>query len=205
MPLQIIWLTRKAVSALSTPHRRLADDAVWQVQTEHVLLLVEPGRRPVRDGIPVSIGVPYGSRARLIMLYLMTRAIETGSREVELGRSMRHWLDKMGIPPGGPSNRGVKEQAERLSRCRLSFQVSHGGKTGLVNQNLVDAALFLDDEDGPTRGFAHSLERVRLSETFWDQHRRHPIPLEDAAIRHSKGIRGAGPILLAGLPAACAP
>src|SRR3954469_14016685 len=119
------------------PHRRLADDAVWQVQTEHGLLLVEPGRRPVRDGSPVLIGVPYGSRARLIMLYLMTRAIETGCREVELGRSMRHWLDKMGIPQGGPSNRGVKEQAERLSRCRLSFQISRGGRTGLVNQNLV--------------------------------------------------------------------
>lgn len=169
------------------PHRRLADDAVWQVQTEHVLLLVEPGRRPVRDGTPVSIGVPYGSRARLIMLYLMTRAIETGSREVELGRSMRHWLDKMGIPQGGPSNRGVKEQAERLSRCRLSFQVSRGGKTGMVNQNLVDAALFLDHEDGPARGFAHSLEHVRLSETFWDQLRRHPIPLEEAAIRALQG------------------
>jgi hypothetical protein len=169
------------------PHRRLANDAVWQVQTEHVLLLVEPGRRPVRDGTPVAIGVPYGSRARLIMLYLMTRAIETGSREVELGRSMRHWLDRMGIPQGGPSTRGVKEQAERLSRCRLSFQVSKGGKTGLVNQNLVDAALFLDDDDAPARGHSHVLERVRLSETFWTQLRRHPIPLEESAIRALQG------------------
>ena len=170
------------------PHRKLADDAVWQVQTDHVLLLVEPGRRPVRDGVPLPVGVPYGSRARLIMLYLMTRAIETGCREVELGRSMRHWLDKMGIPQGGPSARGVKDQAERLSRCRLSFQVTRGGKTGLVNQNLVDAALFLDsDAEAPTRGHSQVLERVRLSETFWEQLRKHPIPLEEAAIRALQG------------------
>lgn len=170
------------------PHRRLANDAVWQVQTEHVLLLVEPGRRPVRDGVPVPIGVPYGSRARLIMLYLMTRAIETDCREVELGRSMRHWLDKMGIPQGGPSNRGVKEQAERLSRCRLSFHVTRGGKTGLVNQNLVDAALFLDDEtETPARGRSQVLERVRLSEMFWQQLKKHPIPLEESAIRTLQG------------------
>lgn len=169
------------------PHRRLPDDAVWQVQTEHVLLLVEPGRRPVRDGTPVAIGVPYGSRARLIMLYLMTRAVETSSREVELGKSMRCWLDKMGIPQGGPSSRGVKDQAERLSRCRLSFQVSKGGKTGLINQNLVDAALFLDDDDLPSRGHSHTLERVRLSENFWEQLKKHPIPLEDAAIRALQG------------------
>lgn len=169
------------------PHRKLPDDAVWQVQTEHVLLLVEPGRRPVRDGTPTSIGVPYGSRARLIMLYLMTRAVETQSREVELGRSMRDWLDRMGIPQGGPNNRGVKEQAERLSRCRLSFQVTRGGKTGLVNQNLVDAALFLDDAEAPARGFSQSLEMVRLSESFWEQLKRHPIPLEEPAIRALQG------------------
>src|SRR4051812_12082572 len=77
------------------PHKRLADDAVWQIQTERVMLLVEPGRRAVRDGVPVPIGVPYGSKARLIMLYLMGRALETNCREVELGalceRGSRGW------------------------------------------------------------------------------------------------------------------
>ena len=28
------------------PHKKLADDAVWQIQTERVMLLVEPGRLP---------------------------------------------------------------------------------------------------------------------------------------------------------------
>lgn len=168
------------------PHRKLADDAVWQVQTEHVLLLVEPGRRPVRDGVPTPIGVPYGSRARLIMLYLITRALRTNSREVELGGSMREWMVRMGIPVGGPSARGVRDQAERLSRCRLSFQVSSGGKTGLLNQNLVDGAVFLDDET-PGKGLSYNLDRVRLSETFWEQLKRHPIPLDEAAIRALQG------------------
>ena len=34
----------------------------------------------------------------MILLYLQTQAIRTRSREVELGRSMRHWLDRMGRP-----------------------------------------------------------------------------------------------------------
>jgi hypothetical protein len=171
------------------PHRRLQKDQSWQVETENVLLLVEPGKRPVRGGTPEYVGVPYGSRARLIMLYLMTRAIETGSREVELGGSMRGWLDRMGIPQGGPSGKVVRDQAERLSRCRLSFQVSHGGKIGLINQNLVDAALFIEDEDPqvPGRGMAHVLDKVRLSESFFEQLKRHPIPLEEAAIRALQG------------------
>lgn len=170
------------------PHRRLADDAVWQVETDHVLLLVRPGLRPIRGGIPVPIGVPYGSRARLIMLYLMTRALETGSREVELGTSLRSWMERLGIPIGGPNARAVREQAERLSRCQLSFQISRDGRTGLMNQNLVDAAVFLDDErEALVSGQRHALERVRLSETFWQQLQQHPLPLEESAIRALQG------------------
>ncbi len=167
------------------PHKKLADDAVWQIQTERVMRLVEPGRRAVRDGVPVPIGVPYGSKARLIMLYLMGRALETNCREVELGRSMRAWLERMGIPQGGKSIADVREQAERISRCRLSFQVQQGGRTGLVNQNIVDSALFLDADD-PAQGSLF-LEHAKLSESFFEQLRRHPVPLEEAAIRSING------------------
>lgn len=167
------------------PHKKLPDDAVWQIQTERVMLLVEPGRRAVRDGVPVPVGVPYGSKARLIMLYLMGRALETNCREVELGRSMRDWLEKMGIPQGGKSIADVREQAERISRCRLSFQVQQGGRTGLVNQNIVDSALFLD-ADNPTQGSLF-LEHAKLSESFFEQLRRHPVPVEEAAIRSING------------------
>jgi hypothetical protein len=167
------------------PHKRLPDEAVWQIQTERVMLLVEPGRRAVRDGVPLPIGVPYGSKARLIMLYLMGRALETNCREVELGRSMRAWLEKMGIPQGGKSISDVREQAERISRCRLSFQVQHGGRTGLVNQSIVDSALFLDAED-PAQGSLF-LEVAKLSESFFEQLRKHPVPLEEAAIRSING------------------
>lgn len=167
------------------PHKKLADDAVWQIQTERVMLLVEPGRRAVRDGVPIPIGVPYGSKARLIMLYLMGRALETNCREVELGRSMRAWLERMGIPQGGKSISDVREQAERISRCRLSFQVQHDGRTGLLNQNIVDSALFLET-DNPAQGSLF-LEHARLSESFFEQLRKHPVPLEEAAIRSING------------------
>ncbi len=163
------------------PHKRLADDAGWQITGEHVTLVVEPGMRPTASGKPEPVGVPYGSRARLIMLYLQSEAIRTQSRDIELGRSLRNWLSRMGIPPGGKSVDGVREQAERISRCRLTLQVQMGRKTGLVNQNIVDTAIFLDDsESRQTTLFA---ETARLSEGFYDQLTRHSVPLEESAIR----------------------
>jgi Plasmid encoded RepA protein len=136
--------------------------------------------RPTAAGKPAPIGVPYGSRARLIMLFLQSEALRTGSREVELGRSLREWLQRMGIPLGGKSATMVREQAERISRCRLTFQVTAGGRTGLVNQNIVDTAIFLEDATAQGSLF---VETAKLSEGFFDQLKRHPVPLEDAAIR----------------------
>ena len=167
------------------PHKKLADDQIWEIRTERVTLLVEPGRKPNQiEGLsPISVGVPFGSRARLIMLYLQTEALKSGCREVELGRSLRSWFTRLGIAPGGKSIREVREQAERISRCRLSFHMpaARGGPGGLVNQNIVDTAMFMDAES-PEQGVLF-LETVKLSESFFEQLKKHPVPIEEAAIR----------------------
>ena len=95
------------------PHKRLADEQVWEVTSDVVRLVVRPGLRP-RDGIEgdlISVGVPYGACARLILLYLQSEALRTGDPEVRLGRSMR--------AVGGRTVTIIRDQAERLSRCSL--------------------------------------------------------------------------------------
>jgi hypothetical protein len=166
-----------AQSAL--PHKRQPDDAPWSVETDHVSLIVQPGLRPVSGGKPVSVGVPYGSRARLIILYLQSEALKSGSREVELGRTLHAWLGRLQIPVGGKSMAAVRDQAERISRCRMTFQVQHGGRTGLVNQNILDTAMFVDDES--TQGSLF-IETAKLSELFFEQLKKHPVPIEENAI-----------------------
>src|SRR5215204_5769104 len=104
------------------PHKRLADDAHWEVSTDHLSLIVQPGLRKPPEGPIVHVGIPYGSRARLILIYLQSEALRTGTREVELGRSLRVWLGKMGIPIGGKSMAEVRDQAERISRCHMTFE-----------------------------------------------------------------------------------
>jgi hypothetical protein len=166
------------------PHRRLPDAEGWQIQSEHTTLIVEPGMRPGAAGKPIPVGVPYGSRARLILIYLQSEAIKTRSRDVELGGSLRAWLVRLGIPQGGSSIAMVREQAERLSLCRLTFRVRSAGATGLLNQSIVDTALFLDEPDGKLgKGKPQFMERVTLSQGFFDQLQKHPVPLEESAIK----------------------
>lgn len=167
-----------ALAAL--PHKRLADDTAWQVTTDRVTLIVQPGLRPAASGTPVSVGVPYGSRARLILLYLQTEAVRTNNREVELGRSLHAWLRRLEIPIGGKQMASVRDQAERISRCRLSFQIKQGTRTGLVNQHILDTSMFIEDEEAQGGLF---VERASLSQSFFDELKRHPVPVEEAAVR----------------------
>ena len=166
------------------PHRRPSDDAaIWKLETDSMTLLVEPGVRVVPGSDPVHVGVPFGAIARLILIYLQSEALRTGSRDVELGGSLRAFLGRLEISVGGKTTNLVREQAERISRCRLTFHAARHGASMLMNQNIVDVAMFVggDGQEGQGSLF---VETARLSETFFQQLRQHAVPLDEAAIRH---------------------
>jgi hypothetical protein len=170
------------------PHRKTPNEALWVVESDRVRLVVEPGHKASGrkgDGPIEAVGVPYGSYARLIMLYLQTEALRTNSREVELGGSWRAWMGRIGVPWGGSSGKAVREQADRIARCRLTFHVQGQGRAALVNQNIVDRADWAESVfDGIDESQGRlSLETAKLSEGFFEQLKRHPVPLEENAIK----------------------
>ena len=92
------------------------------------------------------------------------------------------WLGRLGISIGGKSIRDVREQAERISRCRLTFHVQNGNRSGLINQSIVDNAMFVETNEGGGQSNLF-LDTAKLSETFFEQLKKHPVPIEEAAIR----------------------
>jgi hypothetical protein len=164
------------------PHRKLPNDQGWQIDGERVRLIVQPGMRGGASGKPEPVGVPFGSRARLILLRLQSEALRTGSRDVELGKSLRDWLGRMGIPVGGKSLKDVREQTERISRCLLTFEKRQGGALGVTNQSIMESTIFMDPLDDSGQGSLFA-QNARLSEAFFESLKRHPVPLEEAAIR----------------------
>jgi len=111
-----IGIAHAGFAMTALPHKRITE-TVWERDGGQIKLLVESGL----DIRKQPIGVPYGSIARMILLYLQTQAVRTRSREVELGTSMNAWLTAMGIPIGGKTYQIVREQSRRISRCRLTF------------------------------------------------------------------------------------
>jgi hypothetical protein len=163
-----------AMAAL--PHKKTAE-VIWEKDGGTVKLLVESGLDVDRN----PVGIPYGSIARMILLYLQTQAVRTRSREVELGASMNAWLKAMDIPVGGKTYQVVREQSRRISRCRLTF-FRRTDKAELVTNGAFvrDAILPLD----PTHTqMPLWQERVRLDEGFYQSLIEHPLPLREAAVR----------------------
>ena len=175
---QRIGISYTGFCLTSLPHKRLPDDQTWEKKGHRVTLWVEPGR--MKTEAVWYYGVPYGARARMILLYLQTQAVRTGSREVELGRSMRDWMERMGLAVGGETARGLREQAARISACTLKFFWEDEEKEGWARGAIVSSGLRFKVPEKPGPLWE---DRVVLDELFWKALRDHPVPLLEAAIR----------------------
>jgi hypothetical protein len=178
---QAIGITYAGFCLTSLPHKRLPDTQPWRRTSRRVTLLIEPGRLTDSDQL---YGVPFGSRARLILIYLQTMALRTNSPEIELGRSMRDWMARMNVSLGGKSYRDVREQANRISACRLTFSWDEGRDTAFIRDSVVAGGLSSFDTFDGSRSEERALRAVRLSQTFFDQLRKHPVPIWEPALRY---------------------
>lgn len=170
-----IGMTHAGFAMTALPHKAIPE-TVWSRQGGTIRLRVESGL----DTNDLPVGLPYGSIARLILLYLQTEAVNTRSMEIELGRSMNSWLRKMGIDDGGKSFRLVREQSRRLSLYRLTFLSATGNATFITNGSFVRSAI-LPDQENPQMSLWQ--EAVKLDEGFYKSLIEHPLPVREAAIR----------------------
>lgn len=175
--------TYSGLCLTALPHRRIPDDQAWERVGHRMRLVLEPGRLQIGDHLRL-FGVPYGARARMILIYLITQAVRTNSREIALGRSMRAWLEAMGVSVGGETAKAFREQAMRIAACSMKFfWEAEGGASGFDKGGVVRRGLIFDGSDDRPLPRLFD-EAVILDEVFYHTARQHPVPLLEAAVRH---------------------
>ena len=172
---QRIGIMHAGFAMTALPHKAI-DETIWVRQGNNIKLRLESGM----DADDKIVGLPFGAIARIILLYLQTEAVKTQSREIELGRSMNHWLTTMGVDNGGKTYRLVREQSRRLSLCRLTFYRVTDEATIITNGSFVRDAIL---PSRPTDQLQFWREAVRLDEGFFQSLIDHPLPVREAAIR----------------------
>jgi hypothetical protein len=174
-----LGITHAGFAMTSLPHKRI-EEGFWKREGHRTTLLVESGR----DRKGALIGVPYGSIARLILLYLQTEAIRTGSPEVELGKSMKSWMGRMSLTTGGKTYQLVTEQARRISACRLTFFADReNGAEARHNGAFVQDAISLSGIAGDDSQPSLWQDCVKLDPGFWRSLQEHPVPVREEAIK----------------------
>jgi hypothetical protein len=186
-----VGVTYSGFCVISLPHRRLATNSeVWERRVPHhpCSLTIEPGSLTY-NGQKHEFGVPYGAAGRLILLWLQTEALKTDTRVVRLGSSMYSWMRMMGTHAGGQNYKSIREQAMRIAACRLQFVwtgEAHGRsavrfkKDAIVEEGMLFGDLVHDEDPRQPRLWE---DTVVLSRTFYEELKKHPVPIKLNAVQ----------------------
>jgi Plasmid encoded RepA protein len=168
--------TYSGFALTSLPHKPQTE-LVWRREGHQVTMVIQSGT----DRQGQAVGLPYGSYARFILLFLQSEAVRAQSREIELGRSMRVWLGTMGLSIGGTTYRLVSEQARRISNCRLQFFADREGRELMSHGGFVDGSISMSGVVSEQPGLWQ--DRVMLNEAFYRALLEHPVPVSASALR----------------------
>lgn len=177
----IAFMNKSLVQA-NLPHSKPKND-VWVRKNGNYSLVIQAGLNEKGE----SYGLPYGTLPRLGLLYLITKAVKTKSRRIELGNTLNDFIRELGLNPNtGGGKRGdakrVIEQMNRLFNARFSFTetlIDQQGNTGKRRLNMEVAPrseLWWDiKKTEQTNMFSSWLE---LGEDFFNAITANPVPLD---------------------------
>ena len=135
---------------------------------------------PFTLGMIAGLGnkLPFGTNPRLILAWLCTEVVRTGSRDIVLGRSLSEFMRKLGISStDGRGQARLRNQMDRLFNCTVSM--IHKDERGKATVNSL-IALRTEFWWNPKRPDQTGLweSKVRLSESFFNEIIGHPVPLD---------------------------
>lgn len=169
-----------SLSVAALPHKAPQPGEAWDSVVDGRRYRFAPG---VLEG--VEAGVPFGSKARLLLIYLEDRAIRNGGPCVETGLTMYAWANTAHPRSlGGKTYRMIMEQSVRIAGCRLAIDG--------VDAPIVDHM----NAPAPNRGAERPLpkylrdlggssmpESAMLGEAYLRSFRQRCAPLRLSALR----------------------
>lgn len=163
------------------PYRNPGDDVrIWQHKQGNVSLAVQAGGAFNNQGVMEEIGLPYGTKARLILAHINSEAIKSQSRTIDVEGSMSAFIKSIGLNLDGRTIKEVKEQLRRLSTSKLSLGFSDGVRGVQYDLQIINAFDLWFPKNEKQRILWPS--RVQLSEEYFQSLLNHAIPLDDRAL-----------------------
>jgi hypothetical protein len=186
-PAREITYQHTVLCQTSLPYRDPGDDVrEWEREQGAVSLRIEAGAvRDPKSKKFVKLGLPYGSRPRLIAAHLNAEALRRGSPQIEVESSLtgfvKRILDHRRSTPDGREIKRFKDQLSRLSAATISMAVDISDDTAFqVDTKIIDAfELWLETDE---RQRVLWPAKVELSPRYFETLTKHAVPLDERAV-----------------------
>ena len=173
----------------SLPYRNPGQNVrEWEREQGVVSLRVEAGaaRNPDTNKW-VKLGLPFGTKPRLIMAHLNAEAIKTGSPVIEMENSLTAFVKRVqGRSPTGPNIRAFKDHLGRLATSTIRMAVAMEDRAVQVDSKIVTAFDLWFPKNDKQRVLWPST--IHLSLDYFTSLEKHAVPLDEralAALSHS--------------------
>jgi hypothetical protein len=180
-----------ALCAMSLPVRRPPDEHAPIIRQDgQYTLVINP--KPVVETVDgqqrlQSLGVPYGSLPRLVLIHIMTEAVRTKSRHVVLGATFTEWMRRMGFRTISYGPRGsatlVRGQLDRLLACEWMIRWENAGEGQGEREFGIKEIKLTNEYVGVDRKGGAFIREIFMTEAFFGHLRQHAVPLNENAIR----------------------
>lgn len=148
-------------------------------------LLVEAGELKAPTGEWLAQPLPYGTRARFLLLHLCSEAVRQKSATIEIADSLSAFIRSIGFPvTGGPRGtiNAFKAQLNALAACRMTIGVWDGNRSSTIKAEPFESLDVWFPENPDQRMLWPS--RIKFSGRFYETLAKHALPVNVHAIRH---------------------
>ena len=175
-----ISFNHQVLCQLALPYRDPSPLPYFERESGSAYIRVHGGEVPDGFGEYKTVGVPYGTKARLILVLLATEAIRNKSPEIRIDSSFRRFCHSAGVTMSGRNAKMMKEQLLRLSACSMRLSLEQQTKT-TVFQGFVFSEFSMQIPVDPRQEFLWNTE-VKFSHEFYESLRTNAVPFERDAL-----------------------
>lgn len=180
------FISREMVQA-TLPHRNPGEIPAWSRVNGNYALTIQPGWDSWNNQ---SYGYPYGTLPRLLIFWLTTEALRTGSQRLEIGGSLAEFMRKLRLDASRGGKRSdakrLRNQMERLFRARISFEYRDHQQQSWHDLQIAPKGMLWWHHDLTTQPALWE-NWVELGDEFFRAITAHPIPVDMNALQHLKG------------------
>jgi hypothetical protein len=154
----------------------------WERRQGRATLLVEAGKvlQP-KEGTFVQLGLPYGPKARLLLMHLNSEAIRNQSPVIPVEDTMTAFFRRlMGKTQDGRQANMLKQQLSSLAAASFRMGIAYEDHSTQVDAKVVSALdLWFNKDEGQRVLWPSTL---RLSLDYFDSLTRFAVPMDERAI-----------------------